>query len=112
MINTHAGSATCGLRASFAHWFSQRKSQKRIRRLVRSMGLASAAICLSQASLAGSATGTTITHLQINATMGDYLFIAVSTSISGPPACSTNGVYQFALNLSTNQGQQTMALLL
>ena len=62
--------------------------------------------------MAGTATAVTIRALQINTTIGDYLFIAVNGTDSGPAPCSTNTAYQFVLNLSTNEGQQTMALLL
>jgi len=62
--------------------------------------------------MAGTATAVTISALQINTTIGDYLFIAVNGTDSGPASCSTNTQYQFVLNLTTNEGQQTMALLL
>lgn len=65
-------------------------------------------------AFAGSFTGT-IQAVHVNYTLGDILFVWVTGgagAVSGAPSCSAGTNYQFAVDLTTSMGQQTMALLL
>jgi hypothetical protein len=47
--------------------------------------------------------------MQINMTVGSYVFIVTDTAPTNPASCSTQGLWQFTLPLSNAAGSQIYA---
>jgi hypothetical protein len=62
-------------------------------------------------SAAGSATGATVTGLNINQN-DSMVFISISIAKTGNPSCSVNTAWSFVLPLTTALQNQMYALLL
>lgn len=61
---------------------------------------------------AGTVTGATLTGVTIFSSIGDILFVSTNQTVETPASCGQNTAFQFAVDLTTALGQQTMALLL
>jgi hypothetical protein len=57
----------------------------------------------------GQVTGAHIIRLQINTTVGNYVFIETDMVPSSPASCSVNGLWQFTLNLANSSSAQIYA---
>ena len=68
---------------------------------------------LSSVALAndGQVTGVHIIRLQINASLGDFVFIQTDGTPSTPASCSVNGFWQFTLPVTNAFGTQAYAAL-
>ena len=57
----------------------------------------------------GQVTGAHIIRLQINTTVGNYVFIQTDMVPPTPASCSTNGLWQFTLPLTNASSAQIYA---
>lgn len=71
-----------------------------------------AAMLLSNVASASVITTTKITSILISETYGNFAFLTISAKPGNAPACQTNPVYSYALDLSTPMGKSLLGLIM
>jgi hypothetical protein len=60
----------------------------------------------------GVVFNSSVTEIGSFGSQGDLLFIQVSGTVVNPAPCSTSTTWQYALSLTTAQGQQLLAMIM